>query len=109
MSLSFKTTMLAPASCLLCSLFHFALLPGSLAPAELHVAGMPMRHSVSASFSPSTTAIVSRIDQQRASDFDTLTRKRQTSTLMSQFMLQQLMYRCEIDASRFETVDASDG
>src|SRR5262249_20029285 len=53
------TTSLAPRSCSLCSRLHFGFLffVGSDAPSELHVAGMPIDHKRSASFSPSTQAI----------------------------------------------------
>src|SRR6516225_3027306 len=53
------TTSLAPRSCSLCSRLHFGFLffVGSDAPSELHVAGMPIDHKRSASFSPSTQAM----------------------------------------------------
>jgi hypothetical protein len=43
-------------------------------------------------------------------DIDTLTSRRQeTSSRTSQFMLPQLSHRSKIDAQRFETVDTKDG
>ena len=50
--------MSAPRSCTLCSALHFGFLPGSVAPCELQVAGMPIDQQRSTSYSPSTTKIV---------------------------------------------------
>jgi len=50
--------MSAPRRASLCSGRHFGRWPGLAAPSGLQVAGMPMRHKASTSFSPSTTAMV---------------------------------------------------